>query len=1060
MKSNDLTVRFPRLSLAGIPLALLAVAALLALAALLPDTRAAQAQSEGATQAPGLQVSIAANPVNPPVNEPTTLTATITNSPSEQTPAYNWEIEFGGDWYSFGGGSVFRYGNGKAETLRFRLTVSYDTGESATSEPVAVTWVAPEPTSEPTPTPTPAPTQDSTPEPTPTASPTPTPTLEPTQEPTPEPTQEPTQEPTPTPTASPTPTPTPEPTPEPTEEPTPEPTPTPTASPTPTPTPEPTPIIESDPTPEHSNLLVPQATPAVTGVRVSSSPASGDTYLLGETIHVTITFSQEVDVTGTPQMKIDMDPAEWGEKTASYDSGTGTASLTFAHTVVQPNYSTQGIAVLANSLALNGGTIKSSATQADAELSHIRLEHNADHKVDWQRSPQTSTPTPTPQTPTPTPIPSVTGVEVTSSPLSGDTYLLGETIRVTITFSEDVDVTGAPQLKIDMDPADWGEKLAGYDSGTGTASLTFAHTVVEPNFSSQGIAVLADSLALNGGSIRSLATQADAALSHIRLEHNAAHKVDWQRSPPAQTPTPTPDPAATPTPESTPTPEAGVPRVISAAITSDPGGDNTYGSNEVIEVTVTFSEPVNVTGARVNWQRGHGGPKLLVHSGVAGGGRWAIYKSGSGTDSLTFAYSVWWPLYSTRGIAVEWNSLTLDGGAIKSAATGADAVLSLPRVEHDPNHKVDWQWGSQFAPKIIGLVIVSRPRNNNTYATGEMIRIRLKSSERRMNITGSPRLKLDLNSAEGGEVWAHYEGSDLSHHYFSYMVVHPNVSTEGIAVVADSLELNGGTIRSRATQTDADLAHGGLYHDSTLKVNGVRTLPPKQFEGNDPPICTGSADSVKDKKYAPPLHKSYYIGLYCADADGDELTFTVTSDPPNVSMHMSFDNAISRVWFQALGHCELEAITPALPGGSFTTTVTVTATDPHGASATGKAYFDTYFKSNVNLLTNGCPNVTSAEGATNKITLTFDVHLDSDSVPATGDFVVKVDGETVALADSGVSVNYNTVILTLAAAVTGQPTVTVSYTPGDNPIRGKPSWEGVKAEAFEDHPVNFPPPQS
>ena len=449
-----------------------------------------------------------------------------------------------------------------------------------------------------------------------------------------------------------------------------------------------------------------------------------------------------------------------------------------------------------------------------------------------------------------------------------------------------------------------------------------------------------------------------------------------------------------------------------------------------------------MTGARVNWQRGHGGPKLLVHSGVAGGGRWAIYKSGSGTDSLTFAYSVWWPLYSTRGIAVEWNSLTLDGGAIKSAATGADAVLSLPRVEHDPNHKVNWQWGAQFAPKIIGLVIVSRPRNNNTYATGEMIRIRLKSSERRMNITGSPRLKLDLNSAEGGEVWAHYEGSDLSHHYFSYMVVHPNVSTEGIAVVADSLELNGGTIRSRATQTDADLAHGGLYHDPTLKVNGIRTLPPKQFEGNDPPICTGSADSIKDKKYAPPLHKSYYIGLYCADADGEELTFTVTSDPPNVSKHMSFDNAISRVWFQALGHCELEAITPALPGGSFTTTVTVTATDPHGASATGKAYFDTYFKSNVNLLTNGCPNVTSAEGAANKITLTFDVHLDSDSVPATGDFVVKVDGETVALADSGVSVDYNTVILTLAAAVSGQPTVTVSYTPGDAPIRGKPSWDG------------------
>ena len=35
------------------------------------------------------------------------------------------------------------------------------------------------------------------------------------------------------------------------------------------------------------------------------------------------------------------------------------------------------------------------------------------------------------------------------------TYTLGETIRVTLTYSEAVDVTGAPRLKIKIDP-DWG----------------------------------------------------------------------------------------------------------------------------------------------------------------------------------------------------------------------------------------------------------------------------------------------------------------------------------------------------------------------------------------------------------------------------------------------------------------------------------------------------------------------------------------------------------------------------------------------------------------------------
>ena len=272
-----------------------------------------------------------------------------------------------------------------------------------------------------------------------------------------------------------------------------------------------------------------QSAPAsVTGVAVSSSPQANATYALGETIRVTLTFSEAVTVTGSPRLKIDMDPADWGEKWAGYTSGSGTATLTFTHTVVEPNISTQGIAVLANTLALNGGDIESKATDTDADLSHDGLAHDANHKVDWQQSDSESdeggdSGSDEPQQSAPA---SVTGVAVSSSPQANATYALGETIRVTLTFSEAVTVTGSPRLKIDMDPADWGEKWAGYVSGSGTTSLTFAHTVVQPNYSTQGIAVLANSLALNGGTIRSDGVDAD--LSHNGRNHDANHKVDWQ----------------------------------------------------------------------------------------------------------------------------------------------------------------------------------------------------------------------------------------------------------------------------------------------------------------------------------------------------------------------------------------------------------------------------------------------------------------------------------------------------------------------------------------------------
>ena len=105
---------------------------------------------------------------------------------------------------------------------------------------------------------------------------------------------------------------------------------------------------------------------------------------MGETIRVELAFSEAVVVSGTPRLKIDMDPADWGEQWASYESGSGTASLIFAHIVVEPNISTQGIAVVENTLEPNGGAICSSARRAKTQLSHAGLDHNPDHRVDWR----------------------------------------------------------------------------------------------------------------------------------------------------------------------------------------------------------------------------------------------------------------------------------------------------------------------------------------------------------------------------------------------------------------------------------------------------------------------------------------------------------------------------------------------------------------------------------------------------------------------------------------------------------------------------------------------------
>ena len=175
----------------------------------------------------------------------------------------------------------------------------------------------------------------------------------------------------------------------------------------------------------------------MTGVAVTSTPDANNTYARGETIRVTLTFGEAVDVTGTPRLKIDMDPADWGQKWAAYESGGGTASLIFSHQVVQPNISTQGIAVLANTLELNGGAIKSTATEAAADLSQTGLGHDPNHKVDWQANR------------TATGAPAITGTAQVGETLTADTSGISDAdglANAAFTYqwlADDADVSGA-----------------------------------------------------------------------------------------------------------------------------------------------------------------------------------------------------------------------------------------------------------------------------------------------------------------------------------------------------------------------------------------------------------------------------------------------------------------------------------------------------------------------------------------------------------------------------------------------------------------------------------------
>ena len=99
-------------------------------------------------------------------------------------------------------------------------------------------------------------------------------------------------------------------------------------------------------------------TPDVSTVAVTSDPGTDDTYALGDTIEVGLTFDAAVTVTGTPYLLIDVGGTN---QRASYHSGSGATQLLFRYPVLAGEDDDDGIAVVANSLTLNGGSIGATA---------------------------------------------------------------------------------------------------------------------------------------------------------------------------------------------------------------------------------------------------------------------------------------------------------------------------------------------------------------------------------------------------------------------------------------------------------------------------------------------------------------------------------------------------------------------------------------------------------------------------------------------------------------------------------------------------------------------------
>ena len=382
--------------------------------------------------------------------------------------------------------------------------------------------------------------------------------------------------------------------------------------------------------------------PTVSSVAITSDPDDDDSiyaslydedvYGIGDDIEVTVTFSEDVTVTGSPQLELDVGGSA---KNAEYDSTDGT-EVTFSYTVASGDNDTNGIAISANKLTLNGGSIKDAANNA-ANLSHNSLPAQSGHTVDGVR-------------------PTIMGAPylVESTYGNGGVHIVGEKISARVAFSEEVIAIGAqpvlvmPRLGFDIGGT---TKYADFSpipvNDWRDATLNFTYTVAKGDLDLDGVAIAANSVGLNGGTVKDAAGN-DAVLTHVATAADDDFIVD------------------------------GVPPTISSiAITSDPGDDDTYGSGDNIEVTVTFSEDV-----------GYRTPTLSLDIGETAKSA-ALANENAGV--MVFRYVVKNGDNDANGISIKANSLS--ARLIRDTTGnidiyGNDADLTHDAVADDSGHKV------------------------------------------------------------------------------------------------------------------------------------------------------------------------------------------------------------------------------------------------------------------------------------------------------------------------------------------------------------------------------------
>ncbi|MCX6513349.1 MAG: Ig-like domain-containing protein, partial [Actinobacteria bacterium] len=423
---------------------------------------------------------------------------------------------------------------------------------------------------------------------------------------------------------------------------------------------------------------------SVSSLSVSSSAGADSTYVAGDSIRVTVNFSEAVTVTGTPTISVLVGSTT---RSATYISGSGTSALVFGYTVVAGDTDTDGVSVTLNSLDLGGGTINDAAGNAST-LTQVAVAASTSHKVDTTAPTVTIAATSTTLRSSQTSTLTFTLSEASSNFVEGDITFSGGTLSsFTAVSGTSYTVVFTPTTNTQSGSGSISVAVDKFTDAAGNNNTASSATTITYDTQAPSVSIAASVSTLKSGENSTLTfTLSEASTNFVEGDitfsggtlssfsgSGTSYTVVFTPTANTQSETGSVSVAAdkftdtagnnnTASSTTTITYDTRVPTVSNVTSSSTNG---TFSVGSTVSIQVVFSEAVTVSGT----------PRLTLETGSTD--RAVDYASGSGTTSLTFTYTVQAGDSATDLDYVGTSSLALNGGSIVDAASNA-ATLTLP----------------------------------------------------------------------------------------------------------------------------------------------------------------------------------------------------------------------------------------------------------------------------------------------------------------------------------------------------------------------------------------------